>query len=291
MSPCVKDRFHDTSMRLTEKEKSRLTQIAARIRSDIIEMTCNVGSGHPGGSLSTVDILTVLFNKVMKIDPKNPTWEERDRFVLSKGHAASALYGVLIERGFFSRDEMSRFRSIGGNLQGHPNMRKVPGVDISSGSLGQGLSIAVGMALGARLRKKDLRVYALIGCGESQEGQIWEAAMAAAQFNLDNLIAFHDNNGVQLDGNTRDIMDIEPVVDKWKAFRWEVFTCDGHDFNEILSCIEKAQRVKSRPSMIVAKTTKGKGISFMEDTCIWHGVDDPERLKDALREVKAYVAD
>jgi transketolase len=291
VSPCVKDRFHDTSMRLTEKEKSRLTQIAARIRSDIIEMTCNVGSGHPGGSLSTVDILTVLFNKVMKIDPKNPTWEERDRFVLSKGHAASALYGVLIERGFFSRDEMSRFRSIGGNLQGHPNMRKVPGVDISSGSLGQGLSIAVGMALGARLRKKDLRVYALIGCGESQEGQIWEAAMAAAQFNLDNLIAFHDNNGVQLDGNTRDIMDIEPVVDKWKAFRWEVFTCDGHDFKEILSCIEKAQRVKSRPSMIVAKTTKGKGISFMEDTCIWHGVDDPERLKDALREVKAYVAD
>ena len=277
-------------MCLTEEEKSHLTQIAARIRADIIEMTCNVGSGHPGGSLSTVDILTVLFNKVMRIDPRNPTWEDRDRFVLSKGHAASALYGALIERGFFSRDEMALFRSIGGNLQGHPNMRKVPGVDISSGSLGQGLSIAVGMALGARLRKKGFRVYALIGCGESQEGQIWEAAMAAAQFKLDNLIAFHDNNGVQLDGDTRDIMDIEPVVDKWKAFRWEVFTCDGHDFEEILSRIEQAQGVKDRPSMIVAKTTKGKGVSFMENTCIWHGVGDPERLRDALREVTSHVA-
>ena len=277
-------------MCLTEEEKSHLTQIAARIRADIIEMTCNVGSGHPGGSLSTVDILTVLFNRVMRINPKNPTWEDRDRFVLSKGHAASALYGTLIERGFFSRDEMALFRSIGGNLQGHPNMRKVPGVDISSGSLGQGLSIAVGMALGARLREKGFRVYALIGCGESQEGQIWEAAMAAAQFKLDNLIAFHDNNGVQLDGDTRDIMDIEPLVDKWKAFRWEVFTCDGHDFEEILSRIEQAQGVKDRPSMIVAKTTKGKGVSFMENTCIWHGVGDPERLQDALREVTSHVA-
>lgn len=278
-------------MSLSETETSRLTAIAARIRADIIEMTCNVGSGHPGGSLSAVEILTVLFNKVMRIDPRNPRWEDRDRFVLSKGHAASALYGTLIERGFFPREEISGFRSIGGNLQGHPNMRKVPGVDISSGSLGQGLSIAVGMALGARLQNKDFRVYALIGCGESQEGQIWEAAMAAAQFRLDNLIAIQDNNGVQLDGDTRDIIDIEPVVDKWKAFRWEVFTCAGHDFEEILLRIKEAQKVRNKPSMIVAKTTKGKGVSFMENTCTWHGVANPERLQDALREVESHVAD
>ena len=263
---------------------------AQAFRIQVLGMVYDAQTGHIGGAFSVAEIVAALYFHHLRLDPARPDWPERDRFVLSKGHAASALYGALIERGFFSRDEMALFRSIGGNLQGHPNMRKVPGVDISSGSLGQGLSIAVGMALGARLRKKGFRVYALIGCGESQEGQIWEAAMAAAQFKLDNLIAFHDNNGVQLDGDTRDIMDIEPVVDKWKAFRWEVFTCDGHDFEEILSRIEQAQGVKDRPSMIVAKTTKGKGVSFMENTCIWHGVGDPERLQDALREVTSHVA-
>ena len=180
---------------------------------------------------------------------------------------------------------MELFRNIGGSLQGHPNMLKVPGVDMSSGSLGQGLSVAVGMALGSRLQRKDFRVYALIGCAESQEGQIWEAAMAAAQLKLDNLIAFQDNNGVQLDGNTRDILDVEPLVDKWKAFRWEVFTCDGHDFEALCSRIEEAKKVKGRPSMIVAKTVKGKGVSFMENTSAWHGVKDEALLMDALREV------
>ena len=272
-------------MSLSEAEKGELARIAARIRGDVIQMTVNAGSGHPGGCLSAVEILTVLFNKVLRIDPQNSGWEERDRFVLSKGHAAAALYGALIERGFFPREEMKLFRNIGGSLQGHPNMLKVPGVDMSSGSLGQGLSVAVGMALGARLQRKDFRVYALIGCAESQEGQIWEAAMAAAQLKLDNLIAFQDNNGVQLDGNTRDILDVEPLVDKWKAFRWEVFTCDGHDFGALCSRIEEAQKVEGRPSMIVAKTVKGKGVSFMENTSAWHGVKDEALLMDALREV------
>jgi transketolase len=272
-------------MSLSEAEKGELARIAARIRGDVIQMTLNAGSGHPGGCLSAVEILTVLFHKVLRIDPQNSGWEDRDRFVLSKGHAAAALYGALIERGFFPREEMELFRNIGGRLQGHPNMLKVPGVDMSSGSLGQGLSVAVGMALGARLQRKDFRVYALIGCAESQEGQIWEAAMAAAQLKLDNLIAFQDNNGVQLDGNTRDILDVEPLVDKWKAFRWEVFTCDGHDFEALCSRIEEAQKVKGRPSMIVAKTVKGKGVSFMENTSAWHGVKDEALLMDALREV------
>jgi transketolase len=272
-------------MSLSEAEKGELARIAARIRGDVIQMTLNAGSGHPGGCLSAVEILTVLFHKVLRIDPQNSGWQDRDRFVLSKGHAAAALYGALIERGFFPREEMELFRNIGGRLQGHPNMLKVPGVDMSSGSLGQGLSVAVGMALGARLQRKDFRVYALIGCAESQEGQIWEAAMAAAQLKLDNLIAFQDNNGVQLDGNTRDILDVEPLVDKWKAFRWEVFTCDGHDFEALCSRIEEAQKVKGRPSMIVAKTVKGKGVSFMENTSAWHGVKDEALLMDALREV------
>ena len=272
-------------MNLSEAEKRELAGIAARIRRDVIQMTLNAGSGHPGGCLSAVEILTILFHKVLRIDPQNSGWEDRDRFVLSKGHAAAALYGALIERGFFPREEMELFRNIGGRLQGHPNMLKVPGVDMSSGSLGQGLSVAAGMALGARLQRKDFRVYALIGCAESQEGQIWEAAMAAAQLKLDNLIAFQDNNGVQLDGNTRDILDVEPLVDKWKAFRWEVFTCDGHDFEALNSRIEEAKKVKGRPSMIVAKTVKGKGVSFMENTSAWHGVKDEALLMDALREV------
>jgi len=222
---------------LSEAERLHLTAMAARIRRDVIEMTLNAGSGHPGGCLSAVEILTVLFSRTLRIDPQNPGWEDRDRFVLSKGHAAAAFYGALIERGFLPREEMKLFRNIGGRLQGHPNMLKVPGVDMSSGSLGQGLSTAVGMALGARLQRKSFRVYALIGCAESQEGQIWEAALAAAQLKLDNLIAFQDNNGVQLDGNTRDILDVEPLVDKWKAFRWEVFTCNGHDVRELVSTI------------------------------------------------------
>ncbi len=271
--------------KLSEAEKRDLTSMAARIRRDVIEMTLNAGSGHPGGCLSAVEILTVLFGKILRIDPQNSGWGDRDRFVLSKGHAAAALYGSLIERGFFPREEMKLFRNIGGRLQGHPNMLKVPGVDMSSGSLGQGLSTAVGMALGARLQKKGFRVYALIGCAESQEGQIWEAALAAAQLKLDNLIAFQDNNGVQLDGNTREILDVEPLVDKWKAFRWEVFTCNGHDVEELVSTLEEARRVKGRPSMIVAKTVKGKGVSFMENTSSWHGVKDPALLEEALKEV------
>ncbi len=270
---------------LSEAEKAELKRAAARIRRDILQMTLYAGSGHPGGCLSAVEILTILYKKILRIDPRNPERQDRDRFVLSKGHAAAALYAVLIETGFFPREEMNLFRNLGGRLQGHPNMLKVPGLDMSAGSLGQGLSTGVGMALGARLLKRDFRVYALIGCAESQEGQIWEAALAAAQLKLDNLVAFQDNNGVQLDGNTRDILEVEPLVDKWKAFRWEVFTCNGHDFEELLHSIEEAKKVKGRPSMIVAKTVKGKGVSFMENTSSWHGVKDPALLEDALREV------
>jgi transketolase len=276
-------------MVLSEAEMSRLHGIAAKIREDIIEMTYLAGSGHPGGSLSAVEILTVLIHKMMRLDPRDPRWEDRDRLVLSKGHAASALYGALIERGLLPREEMKGFRNIGGKLQGHPNMLKVPGVDMSTGSLGMGLSAALGMALGARILKKNFRVYVIIGCAESQEGQIWEAAMAASQFKVDNLIAFQDNNGVQLDGNTFDIMEVEPLADKWKAFRWEVFTCQGHDVNELVERIEEAKKVKGRPSIILAKTIKGKGVSFMENRSSWHGVKDPALLKDALNEVKRHV--
>jgi transketolase len=276
-------------MVLSEAERKRLREIAYRTRVNIIEMTMKAGSGHPGGCLSAVEVLTVLFHKIMRLDPKNPRWEDRDRFVLSKGHAAAALYGTLIERGFFPREEMEHFRNVGGKLQGHPNMLKIPGVDMSSGSLGQGLSAAVGMALGARIKKREYRVFVLVGCGESQEGQIWEAAMAAAHFQVGNLIAIQDNNGIQLDGNVKDVMAVEPLADKWKAFRWEVFMCDGHDFDALASTIEEAQRVKGKPSVIIARTTKGKGVSFMENTSSWHGVLDAALLPDALKEVKLHV--
>lgn len=278
-------------MQLDADTKTRLQGIASSIRKDILQMTCHARSGHPGGSLSCVEILTVLFNGVLRIDPQNPAWEDRDRFVLSKGHAASALYGALMERGFFPREEMKGFRNIDGRLQGHPDMHKVPGVDISSGSLGQGLSVAVGMALGARIQQKDFRVYALIGCGESQEGQIWEAAMSAAHFGLDNLMGILDHNGVQLDGRNEDIMGIEPVADKWRAFGWEVFACDGHDIEDLHRAISEASRSKGRPSMIIAETVKGKGVSFMENECSWHGVLEPARLEEALKEVEDHVHD
>lgn len=229
------------------------------------------GSGHPGGSLSSIDIITVLYFYAMRIDPKNPRWPDRDRFVLSKGHSCPALYAVLAGRGFFPKEELMNLRKFGSILQGHPDMTLTPGIDMSTGSLGQGLSVSCGMAIAARLDKKDYRVYCMIGDGESQEGNIWTGAMLSAHQKLDNLTAILDRNGLQIDGSTEEIVSLEPLSDKWKAFGWHVIEIDGHDIPQIISALEQAANVKGRPTIIIAKTAKGKGISFMENQLEYHG--------------------
>ena len=263
-----------------------LEEQARAVRRAVIEMIAAAGSGHPGGGLSAVEIVTVLYFHVLRVDPARPDWEERDRFVLSKGHGAAALYAALGLRGFFSTEWFRRFRQTGAMLQGHPDMRKVPGVDMSTGSLGQGLSAALGMALAARMLGRSYRAYALLGDGESQEGQIWEAAMAAHHFRVDNLTAILDYNRVQLDGPVSEIMEVEPVADKWCAFGWEVIDCpDGHSIPQLLQAFERARAVAGRPAIIIAHTVKGKGVSFMEHQAAWHGVSDPARLSEAVKEV------
>lgn len=241
------------------------------IRRHIITMIGEAGGGHPGGSLSSVEIATALYFQVMRINPNEPKDLERDRFILSKGHASALLYAVLAERGYFPVSQLATFRKPWGKLAGHPDMRKVPGVDMTTGSLGQGLSVAIGMALAAKYDKRDNRVYALLGDGEIQEGQVWEAAMAAAHFKLDNMTAFIDNNGLQIDGCTAEIMGVEPLADKWKGFGWHVIAIDGHDIGQILAAVEEAKRVKGKPTMVIAKTIKGKGVCFMEGKVEWHG--------------------
>ncbi|MBC8254435.1 MAG: transketolase [Ardenticatenia bacterium] len=258
-------------MSIPEETIAELERQALAIRRDIIRMIHASQSGHPGGSLSSTDIVTALYFHFMRVDPQNPDWPDRDRFVLSKGHACPVWYSALAERGFFPVDELLTLRRIDGRLQGHPDMLKTPGVDITTGSLGQGLSAGVGMALGLKHDGRDARVYVIIGDGELNEGQIWEAAMAAAKFNLDNLMTFVDYNNLQLDGWCHDIMPIEPVVDKWRAFNWEVFEIDGHDMRQIVDTIERAHQVSGRPSVVIAHTIKGKGVSYMEDECGWHG--------------------
>lgn len=248
-----------------------LEQIACQIRVHIINMLEKSQSGHPGGSLSSAEILTALYFKEMNIDPTNPKWEDRDRFVLSKGHAAPVLYAALAEKGFFPKEELNNLRKVNSMLQGHPDMKGTPGVDMTTGSLGQGLSAAGGMALAAKIDKKDYRVYSIIGDGESQEGIIWEAAMFAAHYKLDNLTVFLDNNGLQIDGTNDEVMNIEPIDDKFKAFGWNVLKIDGHSINEIIKAIEEAKNTKGKPTMIIAKTFKGKGVSFMENQVGWHG--------------------
>ena len=261
-------------------------EIAKKVRVNIIKMLEKSQSGHPGGSLSAVEILTALYFKEMKIDPTNPKWIDRDRFVLSKGHATPVLYGTLAERGFFPKDELNKFRKMGSMLQGHPDMKDIPGVDMTTGSLGQGLAAANGMALAGKLDNKDYRVYALIGDGESQEGLIWEAAMLAAHYKLDNITVFLDNNGLQIDGKNKDIMNIDPIDEKFKSFGWNVLTIDGHSFEEIFDAIEKAKNTKGKPTMIIAKTIKGKGISFMENQVGWHGkAPSVEEAAKALEEI------
>lgn len=244
---------------------------AARIRRDIIEMLAESGSGHPGGSLSAADIVASLYFSEMKYDPNRPDWTERDRFVLSKGHAAPLLYSALAEAGFFSREKLLSLRRLGSPLQGHPDMRKLPGVDASTGSLGQGIGWAVGMALAARLDRRDSRIYALLGDGEIQEGLVWESVMAAAHYQLDNLAAFVDHNGLQIDGPVADVMSPEPIADKFRAFGWYTMEIDGHDIAAILGALAAARKNSGKPTAIIAKTIKGKGCSFMENLADWHG--------------------
>jgi len=269
-----------------EELESFLKEKARILRRDIIKMIGEAGSGHPGGSLSAADIIATLYFYHMQHDPKNPSWPDRDRFVLSKGHACPVLYAALAECGYFEREVLWTLRKLGSILQGHPDMKKVPGIEISSGSLGQGLAAANGMALASRLTGRDYKVYTMIGDGESQEGEIWEAAMLAAHYKLDNLVAFLDCNNLQIDGPVCEIMNIKPVVDKWRAFGWHVFEIDGHDVLQIVDILKTADEVKGRPSMIVARTIKGKGVSFMENVCGFHGkAPNREQMEIALKEL------
>ena len=264
----------------------RYDKKAKELRAEILKMLYACQSGHPGGSLSCVEMLMALYYEVMKVDPKNPKDPDRDRFVLSKGHCTPALYPTLALRGFFPVDDLKLFRSIDGHVSGHAEMRYVKGVDMSTGSLGQGLSVAVGMALSGKIDKKDYHVYAVMGDGEIEEGQIWEAAMAAAKFGLDNLCGVVDVNGLQIDGKTADVMPSEPLDQKWEAFGWNVIKCDGHDIAAISDAFDAAAACKGKPSVILAKTVKGKGVSFMENQAGWHGSapKDEERAQ-ALEEL------
>lgn len=266
---------------------AKVEEMANIIRQDIIEMLEKAKSGHPGGSLSAADIVAVLYFQEMRIKPEDPAWPDRDRFILSKGHAAPVLYAALAEKGYFPREELLKLRKTGHFLQGHPDMKKIPGVDMSTGSLGQGISAAAGMALAGKLDGKDYRVYALLGDGEMAEGLVWEAAMAAAHYKLDNLLAILDYNGLQIDGANREVMDSLPLVEKWMAFGWEVFEINGHDIEEILLTLTEAKTVKGKPSIIIAKTTKGKGVSFMENEVGWHGsAPSSEQAEKALAELR-----
>ncbi|MCD6322134.1 MAG: transketolase [Clostridiales bacterium] len=268
-----------------------LKKKATRIRKHIVTEVYSASSGHPGGSLGSAEIFTYLFMKEMKLDPANPKWSDRDRFVLSKGHCAPGLYAALAVRGFFPEEDLTGFRSIDSYLQGHPSMKDVPGVDMSTGSLGQGISAAVGMALAGKLDNKDYRVFALLGDGEIEEGQVWEAFMSAAHYKLDNLTAFLDHNGLQIDGNISDVMCPESVVEKFKAFGWNVISVDGHDFEAIETAVENAKNTKGKPTVIVAETIKGKGVSYMEGKAGWHGMaPNEDQYNIAMKELDEYMA-
>lgn len=256
---------------MVKEKKTYLEDVARRVRLGILDGVFHAKSGHPGGSLSIADILTYLYFEEMRIDPERPKWEDRDRFVLSKGHAAPALCATLAARGYFPWEELSTLRQITSRLQGHPDMKGTPGVDMSTGSLGLGISAACGMALTAKYLKKDFRVYTAIGDGESEEGQVWEAAMFAAHYGLDNLVAVVDWNGLQIDGAVTDVMNPTPHDEKFRAFGWNVVTCDAHDFDEIEAAFAAARACKGKPTAIIARSVKGKGVSYMEHQCAWHG--------------------
>jgi transketolase len=263
-----------------------LKAVAKRLRRDIVTMIGKAGSGHPGGSLSAVEITATLFWRILHHKPSDPAWKDRDRFILSKGHAAPVLYSVLAECGYFPLSELATLRQLDSRLQGHADRTATPGVEMSSGSLGQGLSFAIGVALAGRLNSQKYRVYALLSDGECDEGQTWEAAMAAAHYKVDTLTVIVDNNGIQLSGFNRDIMNLDPLNQKWAAFGWQVFEVDGHDFSQLLDAFEKAKNIKGKPAVIIAHTIKGKGVSFMENNVDFHGkAPNAEQLEKALKEL------
>lgn len=271
---------------LKKSKIKELEEIAKKIRREIVEQVYIASSGHPGGSLSIADILTVLYFYELNVDEKNPTWEDRDRFVLSKGHCAPALYASLANRGFFDLEELKEFRNINGKLQGHPDMKKIPGVDMTTGSLGQGLSAANGIAIAGKLDKKDYRVYCLLGDGEIEEGQVWEAAMAASQYKLDNLCVIVDNNNLQIDGTIEEVMSSKPIDEKFRSFGFQIIKIDGNDIDEIIKAFDVARNVKGKPTCIIAETVKGKGVSFMENQVKWHGkAPNEEEFKQAIEEL------
>ena len=268
------------------RDHKGLNEIASIIRREIVTMIHGAKSGHPGGSLSSVEILTALYFDEMNIDPTNPKMEDRDRFVLSKGHAAPVLYSALARRGYFPVEELSTLRKFKSRLQGHPSIQYLPGIDMSTGSLGQGVSAAVGMALAGKIDENDYRVYTLLGDGELEEGQVWEAAMCAAHYKLNNLTAFIDFNGLQIDGDITKVMNPCPIDKKFEAFGWNVLVIDGHNYEEIIDAIEKAKECKDKPTAVVCNTVKGKGVSFMENQAAWHGTaPSKEQCETALKEL------
>lgn len=273
-------------------DTKQLALTAAKARLLGLDMVYGAASGHLGGSFSAMDLLTVLYQNVMQVDPADPSDPDRDRFVLSKGHCTPALYPTLALRGYFPTEELKLFRSVNGHMSGHAEMHHVKGVDMSTGSLGQGISAAVGMALAGKLDRKNYRVYTLLGDGEIEEGQVWEAAMSAAKFHLDNLCAIVDVNGLQIDGATADVMPSEPLDKKWEAFGWRVISCDGHDYQAIEAAFEQARAVKGQPTVLLARTVKGRGVSFMENNAGWHGkAPNAEQYEQAKAELSAQIAE
>ncbi|MDR3982038.1 MAG: transketolase [Dysosmobacter sp.] len=277
---------------MTTSEKKQLMAAACKVRMGAIKGVHAAKAGHPGGSLSAADLFTYLYFKELRIDPKNPKWEDRDRFVLSKGHTAPGLYAALALRGYFPEEDLLTLRQIGSHLQGHPNMNLTPGVDMSTGSLGQGVSTAAGMALAAKYQGKDCRVYTLLGDGEIQEGEVWEAFMFAHHYKLDNLCVIIDNNGLQIDGRVEDVMSPYPIPEKLRAFGFQVYEIDGHDFEQMETAFNQARETKGVPSAIVMKTVKGKGVSFMENQAGWHGkAPNDEEFEIAMNELSAQLAE
>ncbi len=277
---------------MTTNEKKQLAVMACHVRMGVIRGTHAAKAGHPGGSLSAADLFAYLYGRELRVDPRNPQWEDRDRFVLSKGHTAPGLYAALAQRGFFPEEDLLTLRHIGSHLQGHPNMNLTPGVDMSTGSLGQGISVAAGMALAAKYQGKDCRVYTLLGDGEIQEGQVWEALMFAHHYHLDNLCVIIDNNGLQIDGRVEDVMNPYPIPEKLRAFGFQVAEIDGHDFDQMEEAFAQARKTKGVPFAIVMKTVKGKGVSYMENQAGWHGkAPNDEEYETAMKELSAQLAE
>lgn len=276
---------------MAETRPAHLRPVATELRKNILRMIQTAGSGHPGASLSSADLVTVLYYDEMRVDPADPSWPDRDRFLLSKGHACPVLYAVLAMKGYFAMEHLGTLRQLDGILQGHPDMNKTPGVDYTTGSLGNGLSVGVGMALAGKLDGRDYRTYVMLGCGEMQEGLVWEALMAGAKYGLDNLCAIVDYNRLQLDGHNDEVMPLGRLVAKLASFDWHVVECDGHDLDHIRAALAEARRTQGQPSVVVAHTVKGKGVSFMEDRVEWHGkVPTDEQFEEAMAELEAASA-